>query len=59
MNGIFGKLQELGMEIISVANVDDKGRIVIPKKIRDDKTRKYTLHLFEDIIILKKVEDKK
>lgn len=56
MSDIFGKLEELGMEIISVANVDAKGRIVIPKKIRNDKIKKYTLHSFEDMIILKEAE---
>ncbi len=56
MNGIFGELESLGMELISVAYVDDKGRIVIPKRIRDDTIKKYTLHQLKNIIILKGVK---
>ena len=56
MNVTYGKLKALGMEIISVSKVDEKGRVVIPGSIRKkNNVKKYFVCTYKDMIILRGV----
>lgn len=56
MNVTYGKLKKLGMQHESIAKLDDKGRIVIPTKVRkNNASGRYFLCTFKDMIILREV----
>lgn len=55
MNGDNGIIDLQKLSILAIVVLDSKGRIVIPYKIRKNRSTKYGLYATKDAIILKEL----
>jgi len=44
---------------MALVNMDERGRIVIPKRMRKDKGRHFFIYTFESLIFLREVDNNK